>query len=296
MSTELILSQHQIENRIFTIRDMQVMIDRDIAEIYHIETRSLNQAVKRNIDRFPKDFMFQLTQNEWEILKSQNVISSSHGGRRVPPYVFTEQGVAGLSGVIKCDIAAKVHVAIMRAFISLRKFIKENQLIYHRLDKIEQKQLESNQQFEKIFKALEKRDTIPDQGIFFDGQIFDAYSFASDLIRSAKISLILIDNYIDENTITQLTKKNKDVEVLILTKNVSKQLNLDIRKANEQYKNFRISQFDKSHDRFLIIDYDKIFHLGASLKDLGKKWFAFSLMDKKSVEIILKEIMVVPDN
>jgi len=306
MSTALILSQKHIENRIFALRGMQVIMDRDLAEMYGVSTKRLNEQVKRNLERFPDDFMFQLTQEEWEFLRSQNATLKIGGSplQNIPkenkqgkhskyiPFVFTEQGVAGLSGVLKSETAAKIHIAIMRAFISMRKLIQENQLIYHRLDSIERKQLETNQKFEQVFKALESKDMIPTQGVFFNGQVFDAYELASKIIRSAKQSIVLIDNYIDESTLTQLAKKKEGVSVQILTKNPGKQLILDIQKANEQYGNFTFRIFTQSHDRFLIIDNTEIYHLGASLKDLGKRWFAFSKMDKGSVSSILNSIAI----
>ena len=286
-------TRKNIENRIFTIRGVQVIIDRDLAEMYQVETRVLNQAVKRNIERFPDDFMFQLNETEWNILKSQFVISSSHGGSRKLPYVFTEQGVAGLSGVLKSEISIKVNIAIMRAFVTLRKLLLENVTVFRRLDRIELKQLENEQKFEQVFKALESKNELPTQGIFFDGQIFDAYKLVSEIIRSARQSIVLIDNYIDETTLTILSKKGINTKVLLLTKSITKQLILDIEKANQQYKNFTLHEFNKSHDRFLIIDETEIYHLGASLKDLGRKWFAFSRMDKCSVDSILKAIHLI---
>jgi len=306
MSKDLIVSQTQIENLIYTVRGVQVMLDSDLAEMYQVETRRLNEQVKRNQERFPSDFMFQLTEFEWEPLRlqlttsrlrsqnatlkdtnliSQNATSSLHGGRRKLPFVFTEQGVAGLSGVLKSETAAQVHVAIMRAFVAMRKIIQDNQLVYSRLDKIEQKQLETDIKFERVFKALEG-NTIPTQGVFFENQVFDAYEFTSKIIRSAKQNIVLIDNYIDENTLTLLAKKKKGVKVLLLTKNTGRQLSLDIQKANAQYGDFDVKQFTQSHDRFLIIDDGKeVYHIGASLKDLGKKWFAFSKMNKDSIAI-----------
>jgi hypothetical protein len=312
MSTDLVITQKHIENLIYTIRGVQVMLDSDLAKIYKVPTGRLNEQVKRNLERFPDDFMFQLTQSEWDDLKSQNaisslksknvilendnlrsqnVISSEHGGRRILPYVFTEQGVAGLSGVLKSETAAKVHVEIMRAFVAMRKFIQENQLIYSRLDKLEIRQIETDHKFERVFKALESKDVIPNQGVFFDGQVFDAYELASKIIRSATQRIVLIDNYMNETTLTHLCKKKKGVKVLLFTKNINKQLTLDVRKANEQYDDFELQHFTKSHDRFLIIDGKEVYHLGASLKDLGKKWFAFSKMDTKSVEGILNSIL-----
>lgn len=290
MKNDIILSQKEIENRIFNIRDVQVMLDNDLAEMYRVETRVLNQAVKRNVERFPDDFMFQLTEEEWKNLKSQNVMSSEHGGRRTLPFAFTEQGVSGLSGVLKSETAAKMHVAIMRTFVQMRKFINENLSLMNRLSDIEHKQLQADQKFEQVFKALENKDIIPTQGVFFDGQIFDAYELASKIIRSAKQIIVLIDNYIDESALIHLSKKTKAVKVLLLTKNSTKQLDLDLKKANEQYGNFELKHFTKSHDRFLIIDNTEVYHLGASLKDLGKKWFAFSKIGEEWGKVIIKEI------
>jgi len=299
MSKEIVVSQMHIENRIFTVRGIQVMLDSDLAEMYQVETKRLNEQVKRNLERFPGDFMFQITESELEILRSQNatlrsqfVISkSSHGKhRKYLPFVFTEQGIAGLSGVLKSEMSAKVHVAIMRAFVAMRKIIQDNRLVYSRLDKMEQKQLETDQKFDKVFKALDA-NVIPSQGVFFGGQVFDAYELASKIIRSAKESIVLIDNYIDESTLTHLAKKKKGVKVLLLTKNTSKQVNLDVQKANAQYGDFAVKQFTPSHDRFLIIDKgEAVYHIGASLKDLGKRWFAFSKMNKDSVASIVNAV------
>jgi hypothetical protein len=291
MSKDLLLSNQEIENRIFTIRSLQVMIDRDLAELYRVETRALNQAVKRNLDRFPNSFRFQLNDEEFENWKSQNVISNNDKmGLRRPPFVFTEQGVAMLSAILRSQTAIIVSVEIMNAFVTLRKSLILQSGILQRIDGIEKKILESDQKFDKIFKALESKDQIPSQGVFFDGQVFDAYELASRIIRSAKTSIILIDNYIDESTLTHLAKKKQGVKAILLTKSNSKKLELDIQKANEQYGDFEIKYFDKSHDRFLIIDSQEIYHLGASLKDLGKRWFAFSKIDKSSVKSVVNLI------
>jgi len=290
MSKDLLLSNQEIENRIFTIRGHQVMIDRDLAELYGVETKVLNQAVKRNVIRFPKEFRFQIDNLEKDKLvtncdRFRNLKHSSSN-----PFAFTEQGVAMLSAVLRSEIAVKVSIQIIQAFVSMRKLLQDNQLIISRLDRVEFKQLETEQKFDKIFKALESKDQIPAQGVFFDGQVFDAYELASRIIRFAKTSIILIDNYINESTLTHLAKKNRGVKAILLTKSNSKQLELDVQKANEQYGDFVVKSFDKSHDRFLIIDGKEIYHLGASLKDLGKKWFAFSKMDMGSVEGILQGI------
>ena len=292
-------SKKLIENRIYSVRGNQVMVDYHLAELYVVETKRINEQVKRNKNRFPNGFMYQLTATEWKQLQSQIATTENEIGlqsqiatakRRTLPYVFTEQGVAMLSAVLNSDLAIMVSVQIMDAFVNMRKLILGNSLLSHRLDKMEMKQFETDQKFEQIFKALEG-DTIPTQGVFFDGQVFDAYALTSKIIKTAKKSIVLIDNYLDETTLTHLAKKKKGVQLLLLTKTISKSLNLDVKKANEQYGNIELKTFNKSHDRFLIIDHKEVYHLGASLKDLGKKWFAFSKMDKHSVQNILNSIL-----
>jgi hypothetical protein len=289
-----------IQDRIFTIRGVQVMLDSDLAEMYGVEPKRLNEQVKRNIERFPESFRFQLTDEEADFLRSQfatlkNVepnlrsqiaTSSEHGGRRYLPYVFTEQGVSMLSAVLRSETAIKVSIAILNAFVEMRKFISTNASIFNRLDTIELKQLETDQKFEKVLQALESNDAIPKQGVFFDGQIFDSHKLVSDIIRSAQKSIVLIDNYVDDTVLNLFSKKDKKVNCTIFTKTISKQLKLDADKFNIQYPTLKLKQFAKAHDRFLIIDENEVYHIGASLKDLGKKWFAFSKMDKDSVTII----------
>jgi hypothetical protein len=274
-----------IKNKVHTIRGMQVILDSDLAELYEIETKVLNQAVKRNINRFPEEFMFQLTKKEVDNLRSQIVTSSLEWNKkRFLPYVFTEHGVSMLSSVLKSDKAIEINIKIIKEFISMRKFISNNGELFARLDRVELKQIQYDKSFNKVFDALELK--VPKQGIFFEGQIFDAYKFVSDLIRSAKKSIILIDNYIDDSVLTLFSKRDKNVKVKIFTK-ISKQLELDLKKYNSQYALITIEEFTKSHDRFIIID-DKVYHFGASLKDLGKKWFAFSRFDKEAVKLLNK--------
>ncbi len=285
----LSLRTENIESKIYTIRNAQVMLDSDLAGLYNVETKVLNQAVKRNSERFPENFMFQLTKDEYKNLMSQFVTSSSQwGGRRNLPYAFTEQGVAMLSGVLKSDTAVKVSIQIMNAFVAMRKFIASNAKIFQRLDAVERKQLEHDKKFEEIFDAIQSKDIKPDKGIFFDGQIFDAYKFVSDIIRSAEKSIVLVDNYIDDSVLTLFIKRNKNVQVTIFTKEISNQLLLDLDKYNAQYPHIEIREFKLSHDRFLIIDDKDVYHLGASLKDLGKKWFAFSKFDKDVFNLLDK--------
>jgi phage regulator Rha-like protein len=302
MAKNAIIKKEDIQSRIYTIRNVQIMLDSDLAELYGVEVKRLNEQVKRNIERFPQEFSFQLTAEENNALRSQFVTSngktnlksqfatSSWGGRRTAPYVFTEQGVAMLSAVLSSDTAIKISIQIINAFVTMRKFISANAQIFHRLDGVERKQIEykveTDEKFKRVFDAIEEKDIKPRQGIFFDGQIFDAYQFVSDLIRTARKSIIVIDNYIDDGVLTVLSKANKKVQITILTKAISKQLALDVKKFNEQYPAITIKEFHDSHDRFLIVDGKTIYHFGASLKDMGKKWFAFSKFDKDAFTLL----------
>ena len=282
-----IVKVEDITNKIYTLRDVHVMLDEDLARLYEVETRALNQAVKRNKDRFPDEFMFQLTEEEYENLRSQ-FVTSSWGGRRYLPYAFTEQGVAMLSAVLKSKTAVKVSIQIMKAFVAMRKFILNNAEIFVRLEKAEYKLIEHDKKFDEVFNAMENKEKISSQGIFFDGQIFDAYKFVSDIIRSAKKSIILVDNYIDDTVLALLTKRNANVKSLIIVNKITKLLQLDLEKHNSQYPAIEIKEVKNIHDRFLIIDENEIYHIGASLKDLGKKLFAFSKMNKDGLKILEK--------
>ncbi|MBS3140901.1 ORF6N domain-containing protein [Candidatus Woesearchaeota archaeon] len=283
----LILSTDKIKSKIYTIRGIHVMLDKDLAELYNVKTKALNQAVKRNSERFPIDFMFQISPVEFDNLRSQ-IVTSRWGGRRNLPYVFTEQGVAMLSGILKSNTAIRISIQIMSAFVTMRKFISSNAQIFYRLDVIEKKQIEYDKKFEEIFDAIQNKDIKPEKGIFFDGQIFDSYKFLSDIIRTADKSIVLIDNYIDDSVLTLFSKRNKNVQVTIFTKEISKQLSLDLAKYNSQYPLIEVKEFQQSHDRFLIIDNREVYHIGASLKDLGKKWFAFSKFDKEAFNLLDK--------
>ena len=287
MSEFDIIKTEDIQKRIYTIRGVQVMLDNDIAEFYGVETKRLNEQVKRNIGRFPEVFMFQLSETDFNDLKSQ-FATSSWGGRRKIPYAFTEQGVAMLSAVLGSETAVKVSVQIMNAFVAMRRFMLSNAQVFQRLGTLELKQLETDRKLDKVLTAIESREIQPRQGIFFDGQVFDAYQFVSDLFRTARKSIIIIDNYIDDTVLTHLGKRNKNVKVTIFTRAVSRQLALDIKKFNEQYPPVEVKEFNNSHDRFLIIDDKTVYHFGASLKDLGKKWFAFSMFDKEAINILSK--------
>jgi phage regulator Rha-like protein len=286
-----IIKTEDIQNRIFTVRNEQVMIDSDLAELYQVEIRVLNQAVKRNIERFPEVFRFQLSKDEYQnVLSSQNVILEKGKGkhRKYMPYVFTEQGVAMLSAVLRSEVAIKVSIQIIQAFVEMKKMITANAGLFQRLNSIEEKQIISDQKFEKIFKVLEEKSPIPKQGIFYNGEFFDAYTLIADIIRSAKKSIIIIDNYIDDTVLKQLTKRNKKVKAVIYTKKITDALKQDIATHNKQYAEIEIKKLNTAHDRFLIIDHNKVYHFGASLKDAGNKWFAFSELKIDAKDIIEK--------
>lgn len=295
------LSIAELERRIFSVRGTQVMLDSDLAVIYGVGTKRINEQVKRNIDRFPEDFMFQLTPDEWENLRlqlnqlNQRSQNATLGSGRNPatkyrPFVFTEHGIAGLSGVLKSESAARIHVAVMRAFVAMRKQAQHHQMLFVRLEEVERKQILQDQKLNQVLNALEKNEVRPAQGIFFDGQVFDAWEFASRIIRSAEEEIILLDHYPDESTLMHLAKKQEAVRVLLYSKADAKQFQPDMEKANRQYGGFELRYFTKSHDRFLIIDRKEIWHLGASLKDLGKRWFAFSRLGPEWLESLLQRL------
>ncbi|MCX2679630.1 ORF6N domain-containing protein [Galbibacter sp. EGI 63066] len=289
MEKKPLIAPKKIKTLIYTIRGKQVMLDSDLASLYQVETKNLNRAVKRNIERFPDSFCFQLTEEEVENLRFQfGTSSSNHGGRRYFPMVFSESGVAMASAVLRSKIAIKVSVEIMETFVEMRRMLIGNASLFHRLDKMELKQLEADQKFEEIFKALESDKLHSEKGIFYDGQVFDAYAFVSDIIRNAKSSIILIDNYVDDTVLTLLGKRNQSVSATIYTKSINKQLQLDVQRYNNQYPSVEVETFSDAHDRFLIIDGTELYHIGASLKDLGKKWFAFSRMDIEAGKILQK--------
>ena len=287
---ELVKFEESIRDRIYSIRGYQVMLDRDLAELYGVETKVLNQSVKRNIDRFPSEFCFLLNSREMRSIRSQFVTLEIGQGRhsKYTSSVFTQEGVAMLAGVLKSDIAVKISIKIIKAFIEMRKFIQANGQIFQRLDRVEVKLLETDQKIEKVFDALESKDRIPEQGVFFQGQIFDAYKFVSDLFRTAEKSIVIADNYIDDTVLVHLTKLKECVQIKIITKSVSDQFRLDIEKFESQYCPIEVKVLKNIHDRFIIIDGEVLYFLGASLKDLGKKLFGFTKMDKAGLKLLDK--------
>jgi hypothetical protein len=281
----LIINENSIKNKIHTIRNHQVMLDRDLAELYGVKSIRLREQVKRNIERFPDDFMFQLSENEVDFMVSQNAIpSKQHLGGSLP-FVFTEQGVSMLSAVLKSETAVIMSVKIIRAFVEMRKLIFNNIPMFERFERIEQRLTIHDENFDKLFDALEDKTLKPKQGIFYNGEVFDAYIFINDLIKIAVDEIILIDNYIDETVFT-IFSKYPNIKIKIYTKTITKQLKLDFQKYETQYKNIELFEFKNSHDRFLIIDKKEVYHLGASLKDLGKKWFAFSKFEINNLKIL----------
>ena len=283
-----VIRVEDIQKRIYAIHNKQVMFDSDLAAFYGVETKRLDEQVKRNIERFPEEFCFRLTKTEFDSLRSQNATSSKRGGRRYQPYVFTEQGVAMLSAILKSDRAIKVSIQIINAFVEMRHFLLANAQIFQKLDMLELKQIQSDKKIDSVLNALESKKIMPKQGIFFDGQIFDAYKFVCGIIRSAEQSIKLIDGYIDETVLNILSKRKINVTATIYTISISSQLALDLKKYNEQYSEIIIKEFKNSHDRFMIIDDKIVYHIGASIKDLEKKWFAFSKMDIDAFSLLSK--------
>ena len=289
-----IMPTNHIENLILDIRGQQVMLDRDLANLYGVDTKVLNQAAKRNIERFPVRFRFQLSDLERDKLVTNCDRLQMLKHSNVNPFVFTEQGVAMLSTVLRSKTAINVSIQIMDAFTAMRQFIASNAQIFQRLDVMEQNQLaivahqtETDHKLEEVFRRLDSGNVQPHQGIFYDGQIFDAYTFINDRIREATTRIILIDNYIDDSVLTILSKRADKVAATIYTKKPSAQLQLDLQKHNAQYPPIEVITFDRSHDRFLCID-ETVYHLGASIKDLGKKWFAFNRMVMPTTELLQK--------
>ena len=268
----------EIKSLIYTIRGKQVMLDSDVARLYYYETRRINETVKRNSERFPIEFCFQLTSKEYETLKSQIATSNIRGGKQKLPYVFTEKGILMLSGLLKNEVAIEVSVKIVEAFVEMRKFLSSNGQLFERLINVEYKLLEHDKKFDKVFDQLQHEEDIK-QKIFFEGQIYDAYSLIIDIIKKANKKILIIDNYIDDSVLKMLTKKNKNVEIVILTSDKSTIQKIDIQKFNKEYPILKVTKTNKFHDRFIVIDNKEMYHLGASIKDLGKKCFGINKIE-----------------
>ena len=290
-----------IQNLIYVVRGKQVMLDSDLAQLYQIETRTLNQSVKRNIKRFPIHYRFQLTNEEYEDLKSQIVTSSidngNYGGRRKLPFAFTEQGIAMLSSVLRSDVAIQINICIMDTFVEIRRYVSNNTLLYEKVNNLELKQLayqkSTDEKFDKVFQYIENHAE-DEQKIFFDGQIYDAFSLIASLIQKAQKEIILIDGYVDIGTLNFLGKKNDGVDVKIYTYDNAKLTNTDIANFNSQYPTLTVKRTQVFHDRFLVIDESMVYHIGASIKDAGKKCFGISLwQDPVMVADLLNRLKMV---
>lgn len=284
-------TEEKLENLIHCVRGQQVMIDSDLAMLYNVETKRLNESVKRNIKRFPESFCFQLTEDEYADLRSQIATSNtenipSKGGRRYLPYAFTEQGIAMLSAVLRSDEAIQVSVNIMNIFVKMRRFLTENAFMFDKLNSLELKQLEyqkeSNEKFDKIFAYISEHEEVG-QKIFFEGQIYDAFSLLTSLVEKAKKSIVLIDNYVDVGTLNILAKKKEHVDVTVYTVHRTRLSIQDIANFNRQYPTLTVNYTEVFHDRFLVIDGVTAYHIGASLKDAGKKCFGITRIEDVGV-------------
>jgi len=281
----VIVHNKEIQSMIYTFRGRQVMLDSDLAMLYQVETKYLNRQRNRNAERFPEDFCFQLSKEEYEILRCQNVTSKNEngsGGRRYLPYVFTEQGIAMLSSVLKSEVAAKASINIMRAFVEMRKFLISNNEMFARLDRVELKQLETDKKLEEVFDYIATTKEVK-QKIFFNGQIYDAFSLMVEIVEKAEKELILIDNYVDVNTLNILSKKKDGVNVLIVTSGNGNLTDKDVAKFNSQYPKLAVKISKDFHDRFFIIDRNEVYHIGASIKDAGKKSFGITKLKEQDL-------------
>ena len=302
---ELALRDINLKSFIHVVRGQQVMLDSDLASLYEVETGASNRAAKRNENRFPEDFRFQLTHEETENLKCQFGTSSllndeGHGGRRKLPYAYTEQGIAMLSGVLRSDAAVQASINIMRAFVEMRRFIASNALLFERMNSLELKQLafqkSTDERFGQVFRLLEG-EIEPTQKVFFDGQIFDAFSFIAELVQKAQFEIILVDSYVDVNTLNILAKKQPDTTVVVYTLDNARLSDGDIALFNAQYPELIARRTKAFHDRFLILDRSMAYHLGASVKDAGKRSFAINkLEDETLVESLLQRLAIIDES
>ena len=275
----------EIKNLIYIVRGKQGMLDNDVARLFGYQTKDLNRNVKNNIERFPEYYCFQLTEEEYKSLRCKNFTLNKNGRgqhRKYMPYVFTEHGITMLAGLLKSNIAVSISIRIVNTFIEMRKFLIQNGQVFERLSILEYKQLENERNFKQLFNKFKEEGSIK-QNVFFKGQIWDSYSLIIDIIKKAKNKITIIDNYVDDNVLNMLSKKNKGVEVVILTSNKNNTLKLDVQKFNEQYPTLKVAKTNKFHDRFIIIDNKELYHCGASIKDLGKKCFAITKIEEEQI-------------
>ena len=297
-----ILEENSIRSKIHVIRGQQVMLDFDLAEIYSYSTKAFNQQVKNNIERFDEDFRFQLSDAEVSELSRSKILTSMQtkgikGGRTYNPYAFTEQGIYMLMTVLKGDLAVTQSKILIRTFKEMKHFIQNNSHIFAEIENIKNHLLESDihhketdKKIKELFSLMDKYNVKETQGIFFQGQIFDAYAKFESFLAAAKKEIILIDNYVDLTILQRLAKKKKGVNVTIYTDPKTKLTSQDVQTFNTQYPTLTLNFTTKTHDRFLIIDNTTIYHIGASLKDLGKKCFCFDVLDSGFIPMILKNL------
>ena len=290
----IILDENDLKNKIYTIRGVQVMLDSDLAEIYGYETKRFNEQVKNNIERFDEDFRFQLTQDEVDVLRSKFSTTNISTMSRSLPYAFTEQGIYMLMTVLKGELAVKQSKTLIRLFKQMKDFVLTNSQLFAEIDSIKKHLIESDlhhkendKRIDELFTLMDKYKIEEKQGIFFQGQIFDAYAKFESFIQSAKKEIVLIDGYVDLTVLERLAKKQKGVNILLYTDSKTKITNLDVQKFNAQYPTLTLNFTSKMHDRFLIIDNSVLYHIGASLKDLAKKCFAFEILDSSLIPSVL---------
>ncbi len=286
-----LITEKNIKSMIYEIRGNKVMLDSDLAKLFKCVngTKDINKAVKRNIDKFPEGYFYQLSKTEYNNLRFQIGTSSlnNYGGIRYLPYVFTDKGILMLATILRTPIAIKVSIDIIETFVRMRSFIVNNEEVFRRLSVTENKIIEHDGRLKEIMDKLQNKEF--KEKVFFDGEFYDAYSLIVDIIKSSNKEIIVIDNYIDKSILDLLVNKNNNVNAIIVSKN--KEINNDIKKFNKQYSKIIYKYLKEDHDRFIVIDRNKLYHIGASLKDLGSKWFAISLIeDNTYLEIILSKI------
>lgn len=314
ISAPLRFSEEEIRHRIYTIRGVQVMMDRDLAILYQVQTGHLNEAVKRNKERFPEDFMFQLTKEEWGLLKSQSAIAndidtlksqsaiakSGRGGSRTLPFAFTEEGVSQLAGVLRSDVAVQVSVRVHRAFVAMRKFIAQNAGAFQRLDQVERHLIltdakldETNSRIDRVLDQMENGQLKHKLGIFFENQMFDAYVVVEEIVKRCTKRLVLIDDYVDGEVLERFRVRKQGATVDVYVQNIhqTRTMQSAFDTYHRQYptEHVELHTFNLSHDRWLIVD-DEVYHFGASIKDLGKKWFEVSRITEYTAEELIARL------
>lgn len=307
-------SEDDIRHRIYTIRGVQVMLDKDLAILYQVQTGHLNEAVKRNKERFPEDFMFQLTKEEWGFLKSQfatakdldilksqfAIAKSGRGGSRTLPFVFTEEGVGQLAGVLRSEVAALASVRIQRVFVAMRKFIAQNAGVFQRLEQIEKHLIltdtkvdDTNVRIDQVLDQMESGQLKHKLGVFFENQMFDAYVVVEEIVKHCKKRLVLIDDYVDGDVLERFRVREAGATVDVYVQNIHKTRTMEtaFETYHRQYpsEHVELHIFNKSHDRWLIVD-DEVYHFGASIKDLGKKWFQVNRITEYTADELIARL------